>query len=114
MDKGQQGQLVQAWLSALHSSALSCWQAFLGDRTTLQVMHEYLCGCWTQPGNTPLLLTTDADLRGGTCMSLQTSIDLATIHQKHLGVCGWLCYSPSSKSDADLLPTVSCVIMLET
>ena len=40
MDKLQQGQLLQAWLSAGGGSAPSSWQKFLGQCSHAQVMHS--------------------------------------------------------------------------
>lgn len=45
MDKVQQGQLLQAWLSAAEAPLLSSWQMFLGQCDHAQVMHYRTAGC---------------------------------------------------------------------
>lgn len=45
MDKVQQGQLLQAWLSAGGVSPLGSWQMFLGQCDHAQVMHCRTAGC---------------------------------------------------------------------
>ena len=57
MDKGQQEQLVQAWLPALHPSVLNCWQELLATCSNLQVMSERLCCCKIHLAETRLLTT---------------------------------------------------------
>ena len=43
MDKAQQGQLMQAWVGSVDSSALTCWQSFLAECGDSQVRPCSFC-----------------------------------------------------------------------